>query len=226
MAEEKATEVGTVSKPTSTRRRFLFQGILILLIIAFIALTIIVKVVPFTVFDLPITKLIQHFNPLWFDFWMKFLSTAGDAIFGSLLLFLIAFSLYLKKMKAESFTLVISGFGAEVLSLVLKALIRRPRPDPNFITQLEHFTKNDSFPSGHVLFAIGTFGFLFFLVFKKIKKGILRNILMVLSLLLIVSMGLSRIYLGAHWFSDTLGSYLIGTVWLFLMVSLYKRLKI
>lgn len=223
---EKATEVETVSKPTSARRRFLFQGILILLIIAFAALTIIVKVIPFTVFDLPITKFIQYFNPFWFDFWMRFISGVGNAEYGSLILVLVSLGLYFKRRKAESLTLIISGFGAEVLSLVLKALVRRPRPDPDLITQLEHFTRNDSFPSGHVLFAMGVYGLLLFLVFTKFQKGILRSILMGFFLFLIISMGLSRIYKGAHWFSDTLGSYLIGTVWLFLMVSLYKRLKI
>ena len=73
MVEEKATEVETVSKPVS-QRKFILQGILILLIVGFAVLTVVVKIIPFTVFDLPITKLIQLFNPLWFDFWMKFLS--------------------------------------------------------------------------------------------------------------------------------------------------------
>jgi membrane-associated phospholipid phosphatase len=37
-------------------------------------------------------------------------------------------------------------------------------------------------------------------------------------------MGISRIYVGAHWFSDTLGAYLIGSVWLLFIVKIRPKL--
>lgn len=217
--------VEMVPIPVSKKRRYVFEVILILLITAFALLTFLAKTISYFNFDLQITKTIQSFHPVWFDFWMKFMSASVNAIYGGLIVIFMSLGLFIKKRKAEGLTLIISGVGVEVLSVVLKAIVKRPRPDPNLITQLEHFTKNDSFPSGHVLYAMGLYGFLFFLVFTKLKKGLLRNSLIFLLAGILFSMGLSRIYLGAHWFSDTLGSYLIGTIWIYLMIFIFEKIS-
>ena len=118
--------------------------------------------------------------------------------------------------------IIISSFGITIFGMGLKELVGRPRPDPHIITQIGTYLSLDSFPSGHVLYAMGLYGFLLFLVFSQFKKTILRYILLLLIILILILMGVSRIYLGAHWFSDVLGSYLMGLLWLLLMVYLYK----
>ena len=155
---------------------------------------------------------------------MKGITSLGDEIeaFTILAVFIFAFAMF-KKSK-EAIILSLSTIGVIILSVVLKTLVARPRPDPTLVLQIGEYGKSDSFPSGHVLYAIGLYGFLLFLVFTKLKKGFLRNLLIFALVALLILMGISRIYLGAHWFSDTLGSYLIGSVWLFLMVWIYKRL--
>ena len=69
------------------------------------------------------------------------------------------------------------------------------------------------------------FGFLFFLSYVLLKRGRLRNSSFVLFGLLIFLISVSRVYMGAHWPSDTLGAYLAGGVWLMLMIEAYSRLK-
>ncbi len=108
---------------------------------------------------------------------------------------------------------------------MFKKLIHRPRPISPLIQTVEHLTKNDSFPSGHVMFAIGLYGFLLFLSFTQIKKTHpSRNISLVIFSIPIILMGISRIYLGSHWFSDVLGAYFLSLSWLMVMIWAYRKL--
>jgi undecaprenyl-diphosphatase len=102
-------------------------------------------------------------------------------------------------------------------------LIARPRPSDDDVAILQQ-PGGLSFPSGHVTFYVCYFGFLFFLVYRYMPRtSPLRIPLLILLALPIALVGLSRIYLGAHWLSDTLGAYLWSSVWLALSISLYQR---
>lgn len=118
---------------------------------------------------------------------------------------------------------VISSVGASSLGVLFKTIVARPRPDSLLIHQLGLFVNPDSFPSGHVLFFMGLYGFLFVFIFTQFKKSLFRGVLLATLLLLLISIGFSRIYVGAHWFSDVLGSYLIGFVWLYFITYLYNK---
>jgi len=76
-----------------------------------------------------------------------------------------------------------------------------------------------------VIQSAGGFGFLFFLTFVLLKPGLLRRALQSVVLLLIALVGVSRVYLGAHWPSDVLGAYLAGGIWLMFMITVYQRIK-
>jgi len=69
------------------------------------------------------------------------------------------------------------------------------------------------------------YGFLFYLVYTLMRPSVFRSALLAVFGALISLVGLSRVYLGAHWTSDVLGGYCLGLVWLLLMVHLYLRLK-
>ena len=78
-----------------------------------------------------------------------------------------------------------------------------------------------SFPSGHVMFYVGFFGFVAFLVFSLLKPSMKRTLILVFINLWIVLIGVSRISLGEHWASDVLGAYLLGSLTLVAIVQLY-----
>jgi undecaprenyl-diphosphatase len=79
-----------------------------------------------------------------------------------------------------------------------------------------------SFPSGHVLTTTTLCGFLAFLCYTLLKKSWERTALVTCCVLLVGLMGLSRIHQGHHWFSDVVGAYLLGSLWLVLAIRVYR----
>ncbi|MBI2022486.1 phosphatase PAP2 family protein [Candidatus Daviesbacteria bacterium] len=198
--------------------------ILFFVFVSFAILAFFAKNTPYFFFDPPLTKFFQSFQIFFgFDFLMKFMTLVGDIKPASLILVILVVLFGLFRLWREGIILFLSVFGAAVLTTVLKELVARSRPDPNLILQIGHIENGYSFPSGHVLTSMGLYGFLLFLTFTKLKKGNLRTILISVLMLFLILMGLSRIYLGAHWFSDTLGSYLLGMIWLFTVVQIYQK---
>lgn len=193
------------------------------LIILFSLLAFLAKTYPYFSFDLAVTKNIQQINYFWFNNLMVFISFLGNIWPGMISVGLVLFIFIILKKKYDALFLFISSIGAGLISESLKTLVARSRPDPSLIIQFGKYIRNDSFPSGHVLFFIGFYGFLLFLAFFKLKQGYLRSLLIFIISSLILLVGVSRIYLGAHWFSDVLGAYLIGTVWIFVVVLLYRK---
>ena len=107
------------------------------------------------------------------------------------------------------FVLALSVFSF-VLNTLLKILIGRPRPTGHLVDVFQASTGN-SFPSGHVMAYLAFWGLLFsFGIILFTGKRWWRILLLVVSALFIVLIGPARIYLGDHWASDVLGSYLIG----------------
>jgi undecaprenyl-diphosphatase len=115
-----------------------------------------------------------------------------------------------------------------LLAFVLKELIHRTRPFPldqnatginatGIIQSINEY----SYPSGHVLFFVVFFGFFAYLAWIHFA-GRTRVIIIAICGLLILLIGPSRVFLGAHWASDVLGSYIIGTIWLFLLILAYQ----
>lgn len=127
---------------------------------------------------------------------------------GTALLFLLF------KRKREAFFLVLTLLSS-LVSLVIKILVNRPRPTDNFVKILVKTTEK-SFPSGHVLFYVVFFGFLTLLMYeiKSIPKFI-RYLVSTLCLLLIFTIPYSRVYLGAHWFTDVIAGFFLGLICLY-----------
>ncbi|HSX39883.1 MAG TPA: phosphatase PAP2 family protein [Candidatus Saccharimonadales bacterium] len=222
---QQTIEKHTVAKPTFFQRISVVQDFLIILIGVFIVLAFLARNFPYFSFDLVITRSIQQITFPGFDVFMFTLTNLGNPVAAAISILLISFILLLIKRYSAVVVMLISSCGVSLIGLLVKELVARPRPNALLIHQIGIFVKNDSFPSGHVLHFIGLFGFLFIFLFTKFKKSFLRNSLLLILAILLIGIGISRIYIGAHWFSDVLGSYLIGTVWLYVMAVLYNKLE-
>lgn len=207
------------------KKTSIFKLLLLMAIIAFAFLTIFVKNTPYFFIDLSVSRIVQRISGEYFALLMYMLSFLGDHIGAMILIFTGCAVLYFMKKPHQSFVLFFSSLGITLLGYIIKFAVARPRPDPSLINNFTEYTGKDSFPSGHVLFFIGYFGFLFYLTFVHVERKIWRTVILLILFILLILIGLSRIYLGAHWVSDVLGSYLIGFVWLFGVIVLYKNIK-
>ena len=122
----------------------------------------------------------------------------------------------------EAFWLTFSGLGGWFVALQLKLLFANPRPTAD-VVDVFHKWNNGSFPSGHLVFYICFFGFIFFVAREQLTRGsMLRRVVLALTAVLIVLVGFSRVFLGEHWVSDLPGSYVLGALWLALSLKLYR----
>ncbi|MFL5240162.1 MAG: phosphatase PAP2 family protein [Rhizomicrobium sp.] len=108
--------------------------------------------------------------------------------------------------------LVLAGTmaGAALLENGLKFAFHRARPEVFFGVAPETY----SFPSGHALFAACLYGALALIISKIVKGRIVCLLAWAAALLFMVCIGWSRIYLGVHYPTDVLASYLAGGAWL------------
>lgn len=199
--------------------------VVIAITLGFAVLTAFAKQYNYFNFDLEISLFIQRYNALWFDSLMRFVTFMGNFSTVVILVVLLAVYGFILGKRYAPAVLVVSTLGGFLLSLFLKTLVGRPRPDPNLINQIGNFLWSDSFPSGHVLEAVSLYGFLLYIAYTQLKNNIIRKLIIAICALAIILMGFSRIYLGAHWFSDVLGAYLIGFVWLSFVVFVYQKLN-
>ena len=116
---------------------------------------------------------------------------------------------WIKDWKRAIGWLLLSVLGATILSVTLKYGFHRPRPVP-FFGVVPH---SYSFPSGHSLFSFCVYGTLAGLINARVRSLWLRVLVWLVAGLLVVAIGLSRIYLGVHYPSDVIAGYLAALVW-------------
>ena len=221
------TSTVTVSQPRAVWRLWRAENIYAVALAGFAILAIFAHLDPYFRWDLEVS---EHFNwktftPLGLFPLMRFVSVFGNGWTPYALTALTTMAFLLFRRRSEAFGLMLSAGGSGLLNSLLKMAVARPRPAPDLIMSYPQ-TITRSFPSGHVTFYVCYFGFLFFIAYALLKRGsALRRLALTLSALPVLLIGLSRVYLGAHWPSDTLGAYLLSGVWLALSLWMYRRWK-
>jgi len=134
---------------------------------------------------------------------------------------IIVISLILILIKKWRFlkALLISVLGGELFVWIIKNLIDRPRPP--LVNAIVNETTY-SFPSGHTFVAIAFYGLLGYFIIQSERNKFVKIISLFLISILIILIGLSRVYLGAHWPSDVLASLVSGAAWLSILITWLK----
>ena len=153
---------------------------------------------------------------------MTFLSFLGS---GQVLVFITIASLFTfwknKKLSFYSKMLTINLAASSALNLTLKLIFHRARPDILRLAKVSGF----SFPSGHSMVSMCFYGFIAYYCYKNIKNY-WRYLIPALVSVLILLIGISRIYLGVHYASDVLAGFTSGLAWLAIFIVLTNKVYV
>jgi undecaprenyl-diphosphatase len=203
-----------------------FLGVYALLLLLFTLLAWWVELNPVDAIDVAITHSLQQIQAPWFQWLMVVISLPGNSAYFMIgLTVLIAVVFWLVRLRLEAIVLAVHGLVSVELNNLLKLLVDRPRPEDVLVHVLRP-TSGTSFPSGHVMSYMALFGLLFAFGIIGFKGWPWWKIVwLTISGFFVLTVGLSRIALGAHWASDVLGAYLIGGVLLGITLGIYLRIK-
>jgi undecaprenyl-diphosphatase len=121
-----------------------------------------------------------------------------------------AIAMFLKRRPDRALLVVITMAGAELWLPLLKTHFHRQRPEPFFGG---HVLQSYSFPSGHALLSFYCYGLLCALASEQLP-GAVRWLVLICGTLLVLAIGVSRIYLGVHYPTDVIAGYLTATAWM------------
>lgn len=174
--------------------------------------------------DLAITEQVQALAAPWLDSVMEATSVVADTPVAIASLLALAAGLSLASRLFDAAIVLFGGLALETIIQGVKWAVARPRPPDDLVRILETGSSG-SFPSGHTYHIVLFGGLLLVLLVFRIPRPWLRRALTTLIVGLVLLATVSRIYLGAHWPSDVLGSVVLGIPSVALLLGLRHHLQ-
>lgn len=117
--------------------------------------------------------------------------------------------------------LLVAVIGSTAFTFFSKMLFQRARPIDILLHESTY-----SFPSGHATVTIALYGFIAYMAIRFSRNFVIQVRVVMMTILLTILIGLSRILLNEHYLSDVLGGYLVGILWLMVAISITEWLTI
>lgn len=165
-----------------------------------------------------ITWLHGYWGPLT-DQVMLFFTTLGGPLVLGLFIGLATIALLRSRRWIDAGGLVLAAGGAGIINQLLKGIFQRTRPD--LFPGPFHLTSY-SFPSGHSMGSIACYGMLAFVGARLLRGRLSRAALVLAAALLVLGVGLSRIYFDVHYPTDVLGGFMAGGIWLAISIAVVE----
>lgn len=158
-------------------------------------------------------------GPHWLQNYFENMTSLGSLAVLATIVFFTVLLLYLAKRSAAAGFLALSAFGAWCISNVVKTLVNRPRPPivPHLVE-----VHDASFPSGHSTVSAATYLALALIGTALGSIPAHRPIFYGAAALVVIMIGMSRVYLGVHYPSDVLAGWIIGTSWTLLCWRFFR----
>lgn len=174
-------------------------------------------------YDNAITEYVVSYRSPALTSYFKLVTEIGD-VTGYIIVIIIVAIVSLVVLKKWKYILQI--FIVMVISslsnLVLKRFINRSRPTIEHLVIVESL----SYPSGHAMAAMSFYGFLMYLFYKMKMNAFIKYLGMILIAILILSIGLSRIYLGVHYPSDIIAGFIAGIIWVVFCILVFNIIEV
>jgi undecaprenyl-diphosphatase len=126
-----------------------------------------------------------------------------------------------KKQKRAAWRVAVIALSSLALKLSLKELFQRLRPTDPLLQGITNF----SFPSGHAFMSVSFYGLLIWLTWTHVRNNHLRIIFTILLSVLILLIGLSRIYLRVHYATDVIAGFSLGICWVSLFLWFTRKME-
>lgn len=188
-------------------------------LVCFILIAVLVKLDKVSTFDRNIIHVVQSAESPVLTILAKGLSFIGSfrMVLGiSILTMALLYIGFKKRLELILFLWV--GLGSQLLNILMKLWFHRERPDFNRLIDVVGY----SFPSGHSMAAFSLYGLIAYLLWWHFPYSHQRIFIILFAVIMTLSIGFSRIYLGVHYPSDVIGGYAASGAWLMLCVSLFK----
>lgn len=193
-------------------------------VIPFLAIGVAVYFVPtiLTMFDYELGELFYNLRTPALNQIVRLITRLGDSIIQTgTTVVIMAFLILRKHYKVGIWFGVSVLFGAHFLNQMVKDFFMRPRP-----TEIAHLIAQDgySFPSGHAMGTMIIYMGLLYIILRYTDLRWVHHLARLLCPLIIIVVGVSRIYLGVHFVSDVLAGWFLGLAWHYLALAVLEGL--
>jgi undecaprenyl-diphosphatase len=199
----------------------LIIGILLLVISAILA--VFAHSTPYFPGDIPAMQFIQSLNSPFLTSFMTIVSQGFTGIPAVLLVIACVLIIWWRLGMLEAIFMAATGVLSPIANL-FKLIIEQPRPPATLANIITPFG-GLGFPSGHAFFAAMVLGMLIYFILKNISLPAVRVLLISVLIFIILLVGYSRVYLGDHWVSEVVESYIIAGGFLLLLTAFYEYRK-
>lgn len=197
-------------------------GAICVLLIAFVVLAMSLSSGWLQAFDKAISSTVQSLRSDGLTPIVKGITVLGKSKAEAVIFIIIALIMLFKfKQRRETLVLLVGVLTAWGLNIVLKNLIARERPPGPWLIEETGL----SFPSGHAMVSSLFYGLIGYLLWMNVRRRVKTAWLIpAAAAVLIVCIGLSRIYLGVHYPSDVLAGFAAGGAGLIGCMMTVKRI--
>ncbi|AFL81580.1 membrane-associated phospholipid phosphatase [Aequorivita sublithincola DSM 14238] len=174
-------------------------------------------------YDQQISNYIISFRNPSLTRYFIFMTNVGD-IYGYLVVLVLALCIswfFFKNWRYVAQTVLVLML-ASISNVMLKRFIDRARPGIEHLVSVETL----SYPSGHAMSAMAFYGFLIYIFYRFKMNNWLKYGIILLLVFIILSIGISRIYLGVHFPSDIAGGYIAGLIWVFFCILIFNLVEV
>lgn len=189
-------------------KKLFFISILGILFLIIMALVIFGKM---SFFDQYFYELVRKLESQFFDNYFVLVTRLGNTL--TIVVVVVLFMLLFRNK--NSIILGLLTMNSAISNTVIKHIIRRERPVGLKLVEQGGY----SFPSGHTMIAVAVYGYLLYLVWTKITNKYLKYGLSILLSILIISIGISRVYVGVHFMSDVVAGFILSIIQVVLLID-------
>jgi undecaprenyl-diphosphatase len=157
----------------------------------------------------------------WLTAVMRVFTLLGGSAFLIPLVLVVGSQYWRRRGMTRPLTMLATAYGgAYLLSQAIKAVTARPRPPAGLaLTGYAGY----AFPSGHASQAAAVYGMLAVILVTGMPRGRRRTAVWAGAAGIVTVVGITRCYLAAHWLTDVLAGWALGSLWVFAVVRLRAR---